>query len=206
MQPQQPYEAPPPPAPDYNFILNPQQPKRPGLFNFGGGSTAMRALVVIGIIFVLMIVFVAVRSALGGGSSATPALVTVAQDQQKLLHLAASGQQQSTSDTVQNFAATAQLSLASEQQELLAYLSDNGHKVGDKELGLAISQSTDDQLAAAKSASTFDDTFKTIMADNLKAYRSDLQKAYQATSGPKGRALLNDDYKAAQLLLKQLEG
>jgi hypothetical protein len=193
------------PAPDYNFILDPQQPEKPKLFNFNANSMPLRILLVVGILFVLMIVFAVVKSAIGGGGGSTAAVLSVAQDQQELIHLATNAEDSVTTDLGKNFTATALLSLQSEQTELISYLKSNHQKVSPKQLNLKISKSTDEQLAAAKSASTFDDTYVSVMRDKLEAYMADLQKAYSQTKGSKGRALLNEDYQAAQLLQKQLE-
>lgn len=205
MHPQQPYSpAPQQPAPDYSFILNPEQPKRPGLFKFGGGSKAMRIAVVVAGIFMLLILLIGFKNLLAGSNKSLPSMVGVAQDQQELIHLSQNGVQNAVATDTKNFAVTAQASLASEQSQLITYLAANHRNVKPKELALKVSATTDAQLAASLSASDYDPTFKDIMKAKLATYKQDLQKTYSLTKGPKGRALLKDDYNAANLLLKQL--
>ena len=207
LQPGSSYDQPTPSSSqsDLDFIMNPQQPpKSPGLFSFGGSSLPKRILLAVGGMFLLLILFVVVKGVVGGNGGSATALVTVAKDQQELIHLATGATQNATTDVTKNFSATALISLQSEQNQLVSYLKTNGHKVAGKELSLKISKATDAQLAAAKSASTFDETYKSIMQEKLKAYQTDIQKAYNQTTGTKGRALLTDDIKAANLLLEQL--
>lgn len=192
------------PTSTYEFIMSPQQPKRPGLFNFGSVSTRVRIAVVAGAVILLLILFVGIKNMLAGSNTSIPNMVNVAQDQQELIHLATDGVQHAVSDSTKNFAVTAQASLMSEQRDMLTYLTNNHRKVSNKELVLKVSKSTDAQLATALSTSTYDTTFKDVMKSKLTGYRQALQQAYAQTEGPKGRALLNDDYKAAGLLLKQL--
>lgn len=204
MQPQQPYQVPPPqqPAPNYDFILSPAAPpkRRP----LGGGSMLSRLLLVGGILVVLMIVFVVIKN-LASGPSNYPVLLTVAQDQQELIHLStAAGQQQTLATAAKNFATTAQFGLTSQQAQFTDYLKKNGHHVPAKTLNLKISKTTDDQLAAAASAGTYGQTFKEVMQSQLTTYSQDLKRAYAQTTGRKGRQLLSNDYDAAQLLLQQL--
>lgn len=191
-------------APDYSFITNPQQPKRPSLFNLGAGSKTLRIVVVVGGFFLLLILFIAFKNILSGSNKSIPALVNIAQDQQELIHLAQNGTQNAVSGTAKNFSQTAALSLQSEQRQLLVYLKSNGRKVSTGELSLGLSKLTDSQLTAAVSASNFDPTYTSIMKTKLTSYQQALKSAFAQTKGSKGHALLNDDYTASQLLLQQL--
>jgi hypothetical protein len=129
----------------------------------------------------------------------------VAQDQHELIHLATNAsQQQGITTTDQNFAATAQLSLTSAQSVTVKYLVANGNKISLKVLSLKVSTATDAQLTAAAAATTYDQTFQAIMKAKLTTYVSSLQQTYKQTTGKNGRALLNNDYNQAQLLLTQL--
>jgi hypothetical protein len=141
----------------------------------------------------------------GGGN--TPALISVAQEQQEIIHLttnATSNSQTGLSTTNQNFAVTAQASLTSDQRQLITYLANNGHKVKDKTLGLKINASLDQELQTAATNSTYDNTFKQTMQTQLSEYQQALQAAYKQTTGPKGRVLLTNQFNASKLLLQQL--
>lgn len=190
--------------PDYEFIMNPeQQPKQP--FLPGSNSVPTRFLVVGGLLIVLMVAFVVVKGLLAGKSN-LPGFVTVAQDQQSLIHITQQASQQPDLSTDnKNFAATAQLSLNSAQSNLLTYLKQNHQKVSAKQLNLRISANTDNQLQNAAAGSTYNQTFKEVMSTQLHGYVNALQSTYQQITGPKGKALLNSDYTQAKLLLTQLE-
>lgn len=165
----------------------------------------MRALLAAGGLLVLVIIFVIIKSLFGGGGSNLTLFVGVAQDQQELIHLATNAsQEKSLTANDQNFAATAQLSLASSQAAIIKYLSVNGQKVNLKTVNLKLSASLDAQLTNAAAATIYDQTFQQITKTKLTAYLSDLQQTYKQTKGKNGRALLSDDYNQAQLLLAQL--
>ena len=194
-----------PHPPAYDFIMNPNQPppKKAGLP--GGNSTATRALFFSGAIFLLLVGFMIVRSILSGGSNLS-SFVSVAQDQQALIHLTTNAaEQDDLSVSNQNFAATAQLSLTSAQTGLVTYLQDNGQKVDVKQLSAKISTATDERLTTAAAATTYNQTFQEIMKTKLTDYISHLQQTYDQSEGETGRALLSDQYDQAQLLLTQLE-
>jgi hypothetical protein len=157
---------------------------------------------------VLLILFSIVKGLLGGGSNLTP-FISIAQDQQELIHLTTNAtQQQSQGQSMttidQNFAITSQLSITSAQAAIIKYMATNGKKVNTKTLSLRINTATDTQLTGSAAAGNYDQTFQAIMKDKLVAYSNGLKQAYKQTSGPKGRTLLADDYRQAQLLLVQL--
>ena len=194
------------PSNEYDFITNPEQPalKRSLPSLPGISPTAMRAVFAAGGLFVLVILFVIIKGALSGTSNLT-LFIGVAQDQQELIHLAINtSQQQGLAVDNQDFAATAKLSLGSSQSAVVNYLANNGQKVDLKKLSLKVSTATDSQLTTAAAATTYDQTFQEIMKAKLTTYISDIQQTYQQTKGKKGRALLNDSYNQAQLLLSQL--
>ena len=196
-----------PPQPQtYDFIVNPEQPSTqrtmPSLP--GVSPKTMRAVFIAGGLLVLLILFVFVKGLVSNSPDLT-SFISVAQDQQELIHLVtAASQQQGLATANQNFAATAQLSLASSESAIVKYLVANGKKVDPKILGAKISTATDTQLTAAAAAATYDQTFQDIMKTKLGAYTGDLKQTYPLIKGKNGRALLNDDFNQAQLLLGQL--
>jgi hypothetical protein len=213
-EPQQPAEIPPtgPNSPDYNFIMEPPKPPRrgPSLPGFGSGSSLIVKIgVVLGGLLVLIVIFSIAKNLLAGPGN-TPALTSVVQSQQDMIHILTNGagsqnqQQAVLSDSTQNFASTASLSLTSAQQQLLTYMANNGKKVNAKKVTASIDTSTDQQLAAAAANSTYETTFKQVMQTELTNYEKALQAAYKQTTGPRGRKLLSDEFNGAQLLLTQL--
>jgi hypothetical protein len=208
MQPQQPYYGPPAAPqptqqPNYDFIVNPNQPVHNR--SVGGPSSMIgRILVVGGGLIVLIIAFVIIKGLLSGGGNAA-AMLGVVQDQQELIHLASgAAMQQTISTTNKNFAITTQLAITSEQTQLLTYLAAQHQKISMTQQSLKISSATDTELTNSLAASTYDQTFQQVLQSELTNYGSALKLAYKQTSGPKGRKLLTDEYKTASLLQQQL--
>ena len=200
-QPQVPVQTPTAEHP-YSFILQSQKPTR--RLSLGSRSLPQRIAVVSGGLLVLIIVLSLVKGAISHGPNFVPIVATV-ERQQELLHIMTSAvQQPSLSTTNKNFALTAQLSLGSAQTKLLKYLADNGTKVKPSQLSGKISTSVDKSLTAAAANSTYNQTFQTTVQAQLNSYIQGLKQAYSQDKGARGRALLNDDYNQAQLLLTQL--
>lgn len=170
----------------------------------GGNSWPVRILYAgIGLL-ILLILFSVIRGALGG-SGKLNSFVTIVQEQQELIHLVSeASNNQNLPASTQNFVATAQLSLNSSQSSTISYLTQNHQKLKPKTLNLRISHSTDKQLTAATAAGTYDQTFRDVMQSELKSYSSTLARTYQTYTGKKGRELLKDCYRQAQLLQIQL--
>jgi hypothetical protein len=194
------------PEQSFDFIMKPEMPVVKRQLP-GGSSMAARLALVFGGLLILVIVFAVFKSLLGGSSNLT-SFVAVAQDQQELIHLttnATANNQSSLSTDDQNFTATAQLSLTSAQTSIATYLQTNGMKaISPKILNLKVSLAIDNQLTAAITADTYDQTYQQIMKNQLAQYQADLNDAYQKITGVHGRALLKSDYHQAQLLTTQL--
>lgn len=169
-----------------------------------------RILVVsLGLLF-LLIIFVVVKNLVVKGPDYAP-FVSIVQDQQELIHLTTTDrgtnsiQTSALSIASQNFAATTQLSVSSSQSKLLTYLTALKQEVTTLQINAKVDPKIDEQLTAASASGTYDQTYKEIMKAQLTAYMTNLQRAYQTTSGVKGHALLNSDFEQAKLLLNQLE-
>ena len=207
MQPeQQPYSpAPQNHTPDYDFIVNPAAVPKKSLIPIPtGGSMLQRAAVVGGGLVILLIIIIIFASLLSGGSNNTAPLVSIAQQQNELIRVATVGTLQTSDQAAKNFAVASELSLTTDQQQLLTYLKGQGHKVSSKQLIATKSTKTDGELSAAEAASTFDSTFEQIMQTGLTTYTQSLKTTFASTTGPNARKLLNSDYSAAVLLLQQL--
>ena len=202
-------QAAPPAAQPYDFIINPEKPSRPKLklpVLPANSSLAVRVLAAVGGLLVLVIAFIIIKGLVAPGPNLTP-FIGIVQDQQELIHLAgAAGRQQQSgiSTSSQNFAVTTQLSITSSQSAILKYLLANGQKVAPKVLVIKVSATIDSQLTAATAATTYDQTFRSIMKTQLTAYKNALKQVYNQTSGKNGHALLSNDYDQANLLLTQL--
>jgi hypothetical protein len=201
----QPTDQPQSPDQSYAFITNPAQPPKQSRFSgFRSSSLPIRIGVIAGGLLVLLVVFLVLRGLLSS-SPKLDSFVTVAQEQQELIHLVEnSNQQASLSASSQNVAATMLASLTTSQGETIKYLTSNGKKIDAKQLNLKVSAATDTQLTDAEAAATYNQTFREILQTKLKAYESTLSSTYNQTQGKKGKALLKDSYRQAQLFQTQL--
>jgi hypothetical protein len=200
----------PAPEPDsrdqsYAFITNPALPAKPSTLSRIplSGSLVGRVGLVAGALLVLVIIFAIFKSLLVSGPNVTP-VITVAQDQQELLHILQKTNGLGLSANNQNFASTLQVSVTTSQQKTISYLTAAHKKINVKQLNLKVSPSTDNRLKAAQAAATYDQTFTEVMQAKLTEYGKDIQTAYKLDAGKKGRALLKETYAQQQLLLLQL--
>jgi len=190
---------------DYTFITNPETPPKKLVINIASRSLVARLIIALVGMFVLLIVFVIIKSVLGSGSSNGPALLSVIQDQQELVHLATNaGQQQGADTTTLNSAYTVQAAVTTAQQQLTTYCSNIGLKFVATEFSQKVSSQVDAELTTAATNGTYDQTYQSVLQSMLATYGQDLKQAYRQTQGPKGRALLTADYNGQQLLLQQL--
>lgn len=198
MQPQQPTGN------NFDFIMNPAPAPRKSPL---GNSMATRALVVVGGLFLLVIIIAVAVNAFTktGASFDKSAMLSVAQDQTEIIRLSTIGAEDSVSQINKNFSITAKLGMATEQQNLLAYLATKGYKPNPKSLLLKQSAKTTTLLDGARSSSTFDVAYSGVMQRSLQAYRQDLTKAYNG-AGDSAKPVLTANYKTADLLLTQLTG
>ena len=188
---------------NYDFIVNPTPtPKRNP---FAEASLAKRVAVIGGGLIVLFILFSIVKGIVSGPSEAEQYL-SIVQNQQQLIAISSAASKESGLSTKSiNSALTAQSSLATDQSATLTYMATNGKKVKPKDLVAKNSASLNAQLAASVEAGTYDQTYQSVMTQQLQTYMQDMQKVYKQTNGKKGHALLDTNYRNANLLLKQLE-
>ena len=204
MQPQQPYTNP------YDFIVNPQKPQRPSLINLNGGGMGSLKLriAVVGVGIVLLIIIISVIGSLFSGGGNTVNMTSVAQDQSELIRVTTEATQDQSNDIQQNttlyFAQNCELSVSSEQQRLLAFLTSHGVKLSSQQLALKQNSRTDSALSAAAASSTYDTTFLNVMQGDMNTYISDIKVAYAASSNPQEKQVLQTDYHDVELLQLQL--
>jgi hypothetical protein len=192
---------PQPPA-NYDFILNPQKPQR----SVVPSSLLQRVAIIGGGAVLLLILVTVVVNLLKGSDTSKPALLSVARQQQELIHLTDTAASQvgiSSSNSIS--AVTIQLSISTEQKELLTYLGQNNIKVKPADLALGVSAKTDALITSAVSGGNYNAVFHTTLKDELTTYRQYLVRAYSTVKGPHGRNLIKQDVANTDLLLTQLE-
>ena len=188
----------------YEFIIAP--PVKSTRLGFGGlqNSATKRLLVVAGVAILIIILGIIITSFLPKSSS-TQSLTAIAQEQQELMRVAAQGETQAASETTRGLAYTIDLSIGTDQTQVLAYLTKHNTKLSVKQLSLTQDKSTDATLTAAQASSTFDSAFEKVMASQLQTYLSDLQKAYNSTSKTDVKQLLSTSYSAGKSLLNETQ-
>ena len=170
------------PQPNYDFFLNPQsKPKQ--RFLSSNSSMKMRIVTVLGGGMVLIIIVIIISSLLSS-KPGTAGLLTLAQEQNELVRVAAKAGQQSS-------------------QQILAYSKKFGQKLSAKQLMLTRSATTDQQLTSAQAASNYDSVYLQITVTALNQYLQSLKQVYNSTSSKTQRQFLSTDYSAANILLNQ---
>lgn len=187
----------------YDFFMEQQQQKR-SLFS-GGGMGGTKMLLLVSGIVLLLIIFGIIGIALLGPKDDIAPELAVAQTQQEIVRVAADGAKNAKAGNLQNFAVTASLSVTSAQQEYLTFFASHGVKIGEKELALGRNAKTDQALAAALGANTYDTTFITVMRSELDSYETKLRAIAAKVTTKQAKELIQKLYDSAKLLSKQLE-
>lgn len=188
----------------YDFILNPQHPPKKKMFGFGGNSNFLLTIgLIIGGALVCMVIVALVINLLGGSSNKA-SFVSIAQTQQELVRVADQGAQSAVQQTTKNLAATIQYGITTQQKQTLAFLARAGETIKDPELRLKQNATTDQQLAAAKSTSTFDATFTQLAQKQLTDYANSLKQVHASAKNQTEKELLSTFYSQTQLIISQI--
>jgi hypothetical protein len=182
MQPNSPSPAPPPIVPGglphgYEFLQEQQKQKRPLIP--GGNSKKTRIIIVAAgaaLLLIVGMILLAVLSSAGGGNKQD--LLKAAQEQQELIRVSTIGVQKARDPAVLNRAITTQLTLQSDQAQLLAIAKKQGFKFSQKDLNLGKQAKTDALLKSAEQANRFDETFNAELLSELSNYQTTLKKIY----------------------------
>ena len=190
----------PPSAPgQFDFMMK-EQPKPPGRLSSllsGVPRPAKLALAAIGVIFVLVILY---SLFFGGKATNADQLTAVAARAQEIARVSTLVRTSSQNADTQGLAATTGEALASQEQQLVAYLKTQGIKTNTKKLAVKLDKSTDTALTAAQQNNNYDQTYFNYLKTNLATYQNDLTAAYKV-AGKKAQAILNAAYQSVQTLL-----
>jgi hypothetical protein len=206
MDPYPPQQTPPPQNP-YEFIVSPAPPSRKSpLSRLPGFKDPFIAKVVmlLGGIILLLIVGAVLSSLLFKGKTNVQDLIGIAETQNEIVRIATQGTTQSSFQVTKNLAINSELSVQTNQQQFLNYLSKHGTKVGSKTLALKKSSTTDQQLTTAIQSSNFDNVFVQLMQQQLQAYITELEQAEGNSSSTTAKQLINTSLTAAKILLAQV--
>ncbi len=204
------YEVVPPPSVTgnhsghnpYEFIVNPNKPKKSGGL-FGGSSFVKQIAVILGGAVLLMVAAALVISALAPKKDSSASLTAIAQRQQEIIRVATVGATQATGQSAKNFTTNVELGVSSSQVQVLAYAHTKGTKISPKLLALDRSAQTDKLLADAAATSTLDSAVTQNLTSQLTTYETSLRTAYKQSSSSKAKQILQSSYNTAALLLEQ---
>jgi len=183
----------------YDFIVNPSvKPPRKSLRLPGATKLVYIAG---GGVLVVILLFVALS--LIRGSSNNPALTSIAQQQAELARVAELHYSDVHDATTKNFVISTQLSLESAQAQYLQYLSSNGAAINEKQVSLGMNSQTDTALDSALASGTLDSTVRSTLQTQLERYQQTIRSAYNASGNANTKALLQDLFNQAALLLEQ---
>ncbi len=190
----------------YDFFLNePKQAKKPllplppkpsGRFNL---IMYIAAGVIVGIIILSVILGVANRN-----KGKNPSLTSIATTQQYIIYTSSSAASTLQSSDLAGFANTARDTTTTAQQQLITYLKQHGVSLNTKALSALKDTQTDNALAAAKSAGTYDASYTQIMQRLLQQYSQELDSAQRTAAGPNELKLISQDQDSVKLLQTML--
>ena len=192
---------------NYDFILNPQKPKK--AFNIGGNSMQKKILAILSILIFLIVGFTIFKNLTTTKVLSISDLTNVVIEQQKIINLVkndfiSSNSTNQFSQAQINAIATINLTIPSEQKSLINYLKDSSYVIKSSTIGSVKTTSLDTQINNAAAAGNLTSTYNSIIKSELNNYLSYLSIGYNTTKGPKGKALLKQEYQNANTLLKQL--
>ncbi len=187
----------------YDFILNPDttQKKPPR----SGGNKAMRLLIGLGGITVVLIVASMVAMQFFAKGTPSTSLIGLVQRQQELIRIAGLGERTSQNEAIRGLAYNVELSIGTNQQQLMGFISKQGQEITKKELALKQDADTDKLLENARATSTYDSALQKVLSMQLQEYLSDLKTTYSKASSSQLKEILNASYTSGKLLLTQAE-
>ena len=192
---------------NYDFILNPQKPKK--AFNIGGNSMQKKILAILSILIFLIVGFTIFKNLTTTKVLSISDLTNVVIEQQKIINLVkndfiSSNSTNQFSQAQINAIATINLTIPSEQKSLINYLKDSSYVIKSSTIGSVKTTSLDTQINNAAASGNLTSTYNSIMKSELNNYLNYLSIGYNTTKGPKGKSLLKQEYQNANTLLKQL--
>lgn len=183
----------------FDFIMNPQKPQKKSLLP--GGPKAKMIIFGLVIATVVIILLAVILSLFRSGDSTTESLVKVAQQQNEIIRISEDGTKKAGSEKAKKLATMTHMTVTTDQNNMINYLSKQKRKVKSKELGLLANKKTDSELAAAASNGRYDEVFTQIIKEKLEEYQSSLKSAYD-TVGPNGKEVTSKSYDNVTLILQ----
>jgi hypothetical protein len=157
---------------------------------------------IVGIAAGLVIIVFAILS-FANRSTATPILLSIAQQQTEISRVAQLNLSKLDDSSVKNFSINTSLTLTSSQAEYLKFLAAHKSALDEKLLTAGMNKKTDTALEAAASNGTLNSATRTVLIDELTTYQRSLTTAYNETQSKTARAEYKALFEEAALLIEQ---
>ena len=204
MQPNQPVGSPSPAQNPYDFITNPGTPPKKSLF--GGGSTKNRVFVVaIGILVLIILATVVMSLLSSAGNGSTSALKSLVSQQEEIIRISELGTRNAKGIEARALAITTSLSVKTQQNEMVNYLSSKSTEVSKEELAAEKDTKIDATFEDATTNNRFDEVFTETLLRKLATYTNLLESTHKDAGNDKAQAVLKSSYISASTLLKGSE-
>lgn len=187
---------------NYDFIMNPEKPKRRSLFPIGG-SSKQRLLMLVAGILALLIILVLFFSMFLGGQNNSDKLLSLAQEQTEVIRVSDIGVNKARESKAKNLAAATKLAVQTDHNATVERLKKLGKKAEAKTLSATKNTQTDQKLDTAAINSKFDETFVQTLQEMLVKYRTNVKSLYDSTGSSTEKQFLASSYDSTSLLLKQ---
>ncbi len=188
----------------YEFILNPEQPKKSKKVGGLGDSFIRTIIFVVAGVAVFFIIAAIVINALAPKKISDKDLIGLAQSQAEMIRISNQAASQATRQTTRNLATTVQYTMSTQQRQVLEVLGGMGVKLAKKELALKQDATTDQKFTTAKATSTYDQTYTEIIQAQLTSYASSLKALNDLAKTTQDRDRMSDYYQQTQLLISQI--
>lgn len=200
--------APPPYQPGtpsnnpYDFITNPPESPKRGLFS--GGSKNQRVLLIGGLATVLLTIGVLIAAVLSSSDSGVKQdYLSLIQQQAEIVRISEIGEETAHDTTAKNLAITTKLSVSSDHAATLAIAKKAGAPTDIKSIALGKNDKVDALLTDAEQVNQFDEVFIKTMDELLSTYQQLLKKLYNQSTNPDTKKTLQHAYNNALLLTAQ---
>lgn len=189
----------------YGFILDPKPPQQSPLIG-GPNSTAKRTIIVVaGFISLIIIAVVAINFMNSGSNAQKQRMLEVAQTQTEIVRIAEASSRKASDDRIARLAALTQTTTRSSLNDTLSALTSRGvSKVSSKDLSKGKNPLNDQALTDGEANSNFDQTYLTLLKQQLDNYLIQLQAAQPGGNAAEQEAVMTA-LAQASALKSQLE-
>ena len=186
----------------YDFISNPNKPKKRGnlLGGLGGNNTQRYLILFIGAVLVLILVFGLLTLIFGGGGGNREQLIDLAKSQNSIIELTNSGQKNSRSSDIVNISTSLDVALITDRNSTLERIDGEVKpEVIKADLG-----DLGTSLEEAVTNGTFDETYLTALTQSLTDYQSRLQNLFDTTESQSTKEVLQTTNLNVEIILDLL--